>query len=94
MTKHIVDHHTAWLTKLMDWSKHAEQHFKNKKKSRKGLNFMVEGDEETIEEVEEEGEADQEEMVHVLCVERQDIGQRNAGAGEKTDSQECETGQL
>ena len=49
---------------------------------------------EAIEEVEEEGEADQEEMVHVLCVERQDIGQRNAGAGEKTDSQECETGQL
>ena len=32
----------------MDWPRHAEQHFKNKKESKKGLNFMLEGDKETI----------------------------------------------
>jgi len=68
---------------LRDWAKHAKEHFNNKKKSKTGLNFLLEGETQTKagaeeKEVEEEGEADQENMTHVFCVERWDIGQGSA----------------
>ena len=48
VTKHMVDHRTARLENLRDWARHAEEHFNNKKKSKKGLNFLLEGREATM----------------------------------------------
>jgi len=43
VTKHIIDHHTAKLSNLMDWFRHAEQHFKSKMKIRDKLVVKVFG---------------------------------------------------
>jgi len=48
VTKHMVDHRTARLANLKDWAIHSEDHFNNKKKSKKGLNFLLEGRKATI----------------------------------------------
>jgi len=48
VTKHMVDHRTARLENLKDWAIHAEEHFNNKKKNKKGLNFLLEGSEATM----------------------------------------------
>ena len=48
VTKHMVDHHTSRLASLRDWARHAEEHFNNKKKSKKGLNFLLEGEDTTV----------------------------------------------
>ena len=44
VTKNMVDHSTARLMSLRDWAIHAEEHFNNKKKNKKGLNFLLEGE--------------------------------------------------
>ena len=48
VTKHMVDHRTARLENLKDWAIHAEEHFNNRKKNKKGLRFLLEGSEATM----------------------------------------------
>ena len=48
MTKHMVDQHIARLENLREWARHAEEHFNNIKKSKEGLNFLLEGREATM----------------------------------------------
>lgn len=45
ITKHMINHRTSRLVDLLDYARHAEQHFKNKKKNKKGQVFVI--DEET-----------------------------------------------
>ena len=48
MTKHKVNHRTSRLASLRDWARHAKEHFSNKKKSKKGQNFLLEGEDTTV----------------------------------------------
>ncbi|KAF0046411.1 hypothetical protein F2P81_000044 [Scophthalmus maximus] len=48
VSKHMVDHRTARLQNTLEYARHAEQHFKDKRKAKKGNELILEEDGATI----------------------------------------------
>ena len=45
VTKHMIDHRSAWLNNTLEYARHAERHFKEKKKAKKANAFVLQTDE-------------------------------------------------